>query len=69
LATVVAGLAALQVLAVLDAADPANRWIAGGAWADLPTRNGTVELCLPDWRLRRRGWSPHPHCGCQWPAV
>ena len=67
LASVVAGVAALQVLAALDAADPPERWAADGAWADLPTRDGTLELCLPDWRLLRRRWSPHPHCGCQWP--
>jgi hypothetical protein len=66
LATVVAGVAALQVLGALDGADPADRWAPSGAWTELPTHNGTVELALPDWRLRRRAWSPHPHCGCHW---
>lgn len=48
-----AALAAGQVLARLDGSSPA-------------TVNGTLELGLPDWRLRRRGWSPHPACGCSW---
>lgn len=48
-----AALAAGQVLAWLDGGSPA-------------TVNGTLELRLPDWRLRRRGWSPHPACGCSW---
>lgn len=48
-----AALAAGQVLAWLDGSSPA-------------TVNGTLELRLPDWRLRRRGWSPHPACGCSW---
>lgn len=48
-----AALAAGQVLARLDGSSPA-------------TVNGTLELRLSDWRLRRRGWSPHPACGCSW---
>lgn len=48
-----AALAAGQVLARIDGARPA-------------TVNGTLELQLPDWRVRRRGWSPHPACGCGW---
>jgi hypothetical protein len=31
------------------------------------SRNGTLELSPPDWRLRRRSWLPHPDCGCIWP--
>lgn len=54
LATVVAGLAALQALAFLDGGEPA-------------TLDGTLELHLPDWRLRRRSWSVHPECGCAGP--
>jgi bacteriocin biosynthesis cyclodehydratase domain-containing protein len=50
-ATVVAGIAALQALAYLDGEPVA-------------TRCGTLELHLPDWRLRRRSWPPHPACGC-----
>lgn len=46
-----AGLAALQVLSHLDGARPA----ALGA---------TLELLLPEGRVRQRGWSPHPACGC-----
>jgi bacteriocin biosynthesis cyclodehydratase domain-containing protein len=26
--------------------------------------NGTLELVLPDWRWRRRTWSPHAACPC-----
>lgn len=50
-ATAVAGVAAQQVLAYLDGDEPA-------------TLEGTLELHLPDWRLRRRSWPPHPDCGC-----
>ena len=51
MATVVAGVAALQALAFLDGGDPA-------------VLDGTLELRLPDWRLRRRSWPPHPDCDC-----
>jgi len=51
LATLVAGLAAVQALAFLDGSDPA-------------TIEGTLEIQLPDWRLRRRSWPPHPECEC-----
>ncbi|TAM84063.1 MAG: hypothetical protein EPN43_12825 [Jatrophihabitans sp.] len=51
LATVVAGTAALQALSFLDGEEPA-------------TIEGTLELHLPDWRLRRRSWPLHPDCGC-----
>jgi hypothetical protein len=50
-ATVVAGVTALQALAFLDGEPTA-------------TVDGTIELHLPDWRLRRRSWSMHPDCGC-----
>jgi hypothetical protein len=50
-ATVVAGVAAQQALAFLDGGEP-------------DCIDGTIELCLPDWRLRRRSWPPHPDCGC-----
>jgi bacteriocin biosynthesis cyclodehydratase domain-containing protein len=49
--TVLAGVAAQQVLAFLDGEEPA-------------CLDGTIELHLPDWRLRRRSWVPHPDCGC-----
>ncbi|MCW2777900.1 MAG: UBA/THIF-type binding protein [Frankiales bacterium] len=52
LAVSVAGQAALQVLAVLDE-------VAAPASVD-----GTLELVLPDYRWRRRSWSPHPACDC-----
>ena len=51
LATVAAGVAALQVLAHLDGRPVA----AAGA---------SLELALPDWRLRRRSWPPHGRCDC-----
>ncbi len=51
LATIAAGVAALQALAHLD----------GEA---SPAIEGTLELHPPDWRLRRRSWPVHPSCGC-----
>lgn len=50
-ATIVAGVAAQQALAFLDGDHPA-------------CVEGTIELHLPDWRLRRRSWPAHPECGC-----
>lgn len=50
-ATIIAGVAAQQALAFLDGEEPA-------------CLEGTIELHLPDWRLRRRSWPPHPECGC-----
>lgn len=50
-ATLTAGVAALQALAFVDGADPA-------------AVDGTLELRLPDWRVRRRSWTPHPSCEC-----
>jgi hypothetical protein len=53
LATAVAVHAVLQALAFLD--------------GDLPLAvDGTVEITLPEGRLRRRSWTPHPCCGCGW---
>lgn len=51
LATVIAGVAAQQALTFLDRGQP-------------DCLDGTIELRLPDWRLRRRSWPPHPECGC-----
>jgi hypothetical protein len=59
LATVVAGHAAMQALAFLDHA------VVGGPVPAVV--GGTLELATPDWRLRRRSWTPHPACGCHWP--
>jgi hypothetical protein len=56
LAASVAAQAALQVLALLD----------GGCPASL---DGSLELALPDWAWRRRSWSRHPACACQWQAT
>lgn len=50
-ATTVVGVAAAQALAFLDGGEPA-------------CIDGTLELHLPDWRVRRRSWPPHPECGC-----
>jgi hypothetical protein len=52
LATIMAGVAAGQALAYLDGGDP-------------PTTDGTLEMHLPDWRLRRRSWPGHPDCDCR----
>jgi hypothetical protein len=49
--TVLAGVAAQQALAFLDGGEP-------------DCIDGTIELRLPDWRLRRRSWPAHPECGC-----
>ncbi len=51
LVSLAASVAALHVLAYLDGDEPASL-------------NGTVELELPDWRLRRRTWDRHPDCSC-----
>lgn len=51
LASLVASITALQALAFVDGADPA-------------TVEGTLEIQLPDWRIRRRTWPPHPDCDC-----
>jgi hypothetical protein len=50
-ATVIAGVAAQQALTFLDGGEP-------------DCLDGTIELRLPDWRLRRRSWPAHPECGC-----
>ncbi|MGH8889140.1 MAG: thiamine biosynthesis protein ThiF [Acidothermaceae bacterium] len=71
LATLVASIAAQQVLTAVDtlgdvvsAPDPARTWAQTAA---LPSHDGTLEITLPDWRIRRRGWILHPACGCRWP--
>jgi hypothetical protein len=51
IATIIAGVAALQALMFLDGDEPA-------------CIDGTLELRLPDWRLRRRSWPIHPECEC-----
>lgn len=50
-ATIVVGVAAMQALTFLDGGDPA-------------VIDATLELHLPDWRLRRRSWPAHPECDC-----
>jgi bacteriocin biosynthesis cyclodehydratase domain-containing protein len=51
LVSLIASVATLQALAFLDGTDP-------------PTIEGTLEIQLPDWRIRRRTWPPHPDCDC-----
>ena len=54
-ATLAAGLAALQVLAHLDG-------------VSAPAAQGaTLEVELPDGLVSRRSWPAHPRCGCHWP--
>jgi bacteriocin biosynthesis cyclodehydratase domain-containing protein len=55
LATTIAGMAATQALSFLDGAQPA-------------TVEGTLEVHLPDWRVRRRSWPIHPDCDCTPPG-
>lgn len=55
LAMLVAAAAALQALAFLDAA---------GQVVPVGVREASIELRLPDWKLRRRSWPPHPRCRC-----
>lgn len=54
LATTISGMTALQALAFLDGGEPA-------------VIDGTLELHLPDWRVRRRSWPVHPSCDCGGP--
>jgi ThiF family len=51
LASLTAALGALQALAQVDGGTPS-------------TVGGSLELTLPDWRVRRRTWAPHARCGC-----
>lgn len=54
LALLVAAAAAMQALAFLDADGAVPR----------PVLEASLELRLPDWRLRRRCWPAHPRCRC-----
>ncbi len=56
LASMVAGLAVLHVLAWLEGALP-------------PSIDGTLSVALPSGRVRRRSWTPHRGCGCTWESV
>ncbi len=57
LCTTAAGLAALQVLAELDAAHTGRPLVPDAV-------GRTLEISLPDAAVRRRPWRPHPGCGC-----
>ncbi|OAA24924.1 dinucleotide-utilizing enzyme [Frankia sp. EI5c] len=62
LATLVASIACMQALDLLDAAPPAT----GGSRPRLPaTAEGTLEITRSDLRIRRRTWPPHPECPCR----
>lgn len=52
LSAMLAGVAALQALAYVDG-EPRPAAV-----------DGTLELALPDWRVRRRSWRAHPACPC-----
>ena len=56
LAALVAATATVQVLSHLDGDIPASV-------------EGTLEVTLPDWRMRRRSWHRHPDCPCALPAA
>jgi hypothetical protein len=49
--TLTAAITAIQALAFLDGERPA-------------TADGTLEIALPDWRVRRRHWPRHGDCAC-----
>ncbi len=49
-----AALAVAQALAFIDRAGPQPP----------ATANGSLEVLLPDWQWRRRGWPPHAACTC-----
>ena len=51
LGTTVAGVAAAQILGYLDGEDCA-------------VVEGSLEICPPDWRVRRRSRIAHPECDC-----
>lgn len=51
LTSLVTSIAAVQILAFLDGEDPA-------------VVDGSLEVQLPDWRVRRRTRHPHPDCEC-----
>lgn len=62
LALLVAAAAALQTLAFLDAGVDAAVDAAGEV--PVGVREASIELRLPDWKLRRRSWPAHPRCRC-----
>ncbi|WP_250285126.1 ThiF family adenylyltransferase [Frankia sp. CiP1_Cm_nod2] len=80
LATVAAGLTAMQALTLVDHSDRGDRRVRGIARPgraeppeqpcrptadELPTIDGTLEMTVSDLRLRRRSWSIHPSCPCR----
>jgi hypothetical protein len=80
LATLVAALAAMQALEFIDSGCRPGAGYSGeetepgeGAFGASargggplpPTADGTLELAVPDWRIRRRSWPVHPECPCR----
>ncbi|WP_250279995.1 ThiF family adenylyltransferase [Frankia sp. Cppng1_Ct_nod] len=81
LATVAAGLTAMQALALVERTGRDDhrdhndhrddQWTQ--AWGqprpltsqDLPTIDGTLEMTVSELRVRRRSWSVHPSCPCR----
>lgn len=61
LATLAGSLAALQVLAVVEAGGPDG--------VDLPTLGAALEVSLPGGRWRLLARHPHPWCGCRWQSA
>ena len=66
--SLIAGVTAVQALSYLDS-DLVGLRTEGRPSAPqeqlMPAvANGTLEVQLPDWRVRRRSWLPHPHCDC-----
>lgn len=62
-----AGTSVDGVLAVAAAAQAALQVLEQVEGRTAPaTLDGTLELTLPDWRWRRRSWSPHDACPCAW---
>jgi hypothetical protein len=49
--TIAAGFAVAQALSLLDGESPT-------------TLDATIEMTLPDWRMRRRTRPSHPDCDC-----
>ena len=67
LATMVAGLAGLQVLAQLDGQSPGQLHGHVHGHATPASLGATLEVELPDGIVSRRPWPAHPACGCTWP--
>lgn len=69
LATLVAAIASMQALDLLDLSPPAGQppvVASDGPRPRLPvTADGTLEISRADLRVRRRTWPHHPECPCR----